>query len=76
MSVTRQGTDRLRCDVRACRESFWAGSPWHAETTSNAEKRASEAGWWTAPEPRGIHGYRHLCPQHKYRIEEGGESNG
>lgn len=76
MSVTRQGTDQLRCDVRACRKTFWAGSFWHAETTLTTEKMATEAGWYTSPEPKGTYGYRHLCPQHKHRIEEGGKHSG
>lgn len=70
MSVTRQGTDELRCDVRACRETFWAGSFWHAETTPATEKRATEAGWWTSDTPRGEYGYRHLCPRHKHRTPD------
>ena len=73
MSVARGSSDRLRCDVKACRRTFWAGSVFHAESTCKAERRAAESGWWVSVEPVEPYGYQHLCPQHRHRAPNAGE---
>lgn len=67
MSVMRGSSDRLMCDVRACRQTFWAGSVFHAETTAATVRQAEVAGWWVSVEPGGPYGYQHLCPTHRHR---------
>lgn len=58
MSFARGYTDKIRCDVSNCPESYWAGSWDHAEMSSTTLTLATELGW-------SVEG-RHLCPKHAY----------
>lgn len=56
MSFARGYTDKIRCEVSNCRETYWAGSMFHAETSETTLQQARELGW-------DVSG-RHLCPKH------------
>lgn len=60
MSIGRGTSDLIRCDVRSCREKYFAGSAALsiAVPTDRALAEAAEHGWSVLQ--------RHLCPKHAY----------